>query len=158
MKIPAHELPEGYWHKVAERNGILRNTFNNRLRSGWPIDKAATKPAGPGGRAKTGAKPLCREAGLHEESVYQYRRARNGAPELTDEEIVERLKAHHARLNVSALARECGISRATLSRRLARGWSVEKATTTPPIPPQVSAKMARKPKHHGWAAKWEGAA
>ena len=158
MKIPAHEMPRSYWIKQAEKNGILRNTFNNRLRSGWPIDKAATQPVNPGGRAKQGAKPLCREAGLNEESIYHYRRARGGAPELTDEQIIERLKAHHARISISALARESGISRTTISRRLARGWSIEEATRTPPTPPQVSARMARKPEHHTWAAKWESTA
>jgi DNA invertase Pin-like site-specific DNA recombinase len=158
MKLTSRDLPRSYWQRVAQRNGILRNTFNYRLRAGWAIEKAATKPVNSGGRAKQGAKPLCREAGLHEESVYQYRRARNGAPELTDEEIVNRLKAHHARVSISELARESGVSRATISRRLARGWSVEKATRTPPTPPQVSARMAKKGKGHTWAAKWEGAA
>lgn len=36
------------------------------------------------------------------------------------------------RINVSALARQSGIGRSTISKRLKVGWSLEQATTIPP--------------------------
>lgn len=156
MKLTAHDMPRSYWRKVAEGNGVLHKAFNYRIRAGWPIDKAATVPSGV--HARGGAKQLCRDAGLSEEAVYHYRAHRNGAPGLTDEQIVERLKAHHERVSISQLSRESGISRATISRRLRQGWTVKEATTIPPIPQHVSARMSRQPKGHAWAQKWEGVA
>ena len=42
MKMTAYEMPRRYWAKVAERNGILRNTFNYRLRASQRRSKGQT--------------------------------------------------------------------------------------------------------------------
>lgn len=149
MKLTAHDLPRSYWRKVAEKNGILRNTFNYRLSVGMSPRDAATRPL-ERQPSRKGAKQLCRDAGLHEESIYKYRSKREGAPDLTDEEIIERIKAHHTRVNISELARQSGISRDTISRRLANGWSIEKATTVPTKRPRV-----RTGEKHHWREKWQ---
>lgn len=151
MKLTSRDMPRSYWRKVAARNNILPGTFNYRIRAGWSPRDAATKPLDRKPPRK-GAKQLCREAGLHEESIYKYRKKRDGAPDLTDEQIIDRIKAWHDRVSISELARQSGISRATISRRLAEGKSIREATTAPPKRPRVRPGS----KHH-WREKWEPA-
>lgn len=40
------------WLEVAKENGINRNTFYSRIKSGWSAERAATTPTGKKGRPR----------------------------------------------------------------------------------------------------------
>lgn len=42
------------WLEVAKENGINRNTFYSRIKSGWSAERAATTPTGKKGRPQKG--------------------------------------------------------------------------------------------------------
>ena len=46
------ENKNGEWIKLAIKNGINRNTFYTRIKSGWSAEKAATTPTGRRGRPR----------------------------------------------------------------------------------------------------------
>lgn len=46
------ENKNGDWIKLAVENGINRNTFYTRIKSGWSAERAATTPTGKKGRPR----------------------------------------------------------------------------------------------------------
>lgn len=134
MKMTARELPRSYWRKVAEKNGVRRKTFNNRISRGWSPAEAATRPLKAGsGWKSTGSTTYekCRQAGLAEDAVSRYRR-RNGeaAAEMSDEQIIDHLRSYHTQ-SPKALAAKVGIHHKTLESRLRRGWDIQRALSEP---------------------------
>lgn len=133
MKLTAREPPRSYWRRVAEKNGILENTYRARIRRGWPPETAATAPK------KTTAKPdpnsrrsKLRAAGLSEKAVFGYRQ-RNPDTTLSDDEIIALMLERKARKTLKQKAEEAGLHYQAVRYRLRSGWSEHAALTTPPI-------------------------
>ena len=112
ITVRGETLTIGEW---AERLGVPRQTIYQRLRLGWPAEQAVSAPVGersPGPPAGTEAPGP-------------------PSPMLTIAGETRR---------ASAWAREHGVSRGLLSQRVAQGWSLLRAATTPPAPPESTAK------------------
>src|SRR5690554_4722478 len=133
MKLTAHDMPRSYWRKQAEANGIFLKTFDSRLSRGWTPQQAATEPPAEGkGWKSTGSTDaeVSRAYGLHWEAVRKWRR-RHGDDDTPAEVIAGRLVAFHERETLKGKALAAGLDPRTVWDRLRRGWSEERALSTP---------------------------
>ena len=116
----------------AKEIGIGKRALWNRLAAGWPIEQALSAGKRELFKGKPALAPLARKAGVSARLAL-YRRA-VGHPM---EKVLQpgALPHHHLRLltfdgqakSMTEWADELGISLTALSRRLSRGWSVERA-------------------------------
>lgn len=146
MKLTAHDMPRSYWRSHAESNGINRSTFDNRVRRGWSPDKAASEPPEEGkGWKSTGQTDaeVSRAHGLHWESVRKWRR-RHGDDETPAEAIAQRLVERHTRETLKDKALAAGLDPRTVWDRMRRGWSEERALSTPAQKPGATIHANRK--------------
>lgn len=146
MRMTAYEMPRSYWRQVAERAGILKKTFDNRIARGWSPQRAATQPVCEGkGWRSTGSTDaeVSRAHGLHWESVRKWRR-RHGDDETPAEAIAQRLVERHSRETLKDKALAAGLDPRTVWDRMRRGWSEERALSTPAQRPGATIHANRK--------------
>lgn len=133
--------------------GLARTTFWNRInRAGWSLERALTEPAGSGGRPRADKSPvtdhlgneypdiksLCKAYGVPY-STYSDRTSRLGWDKKkalttpTGKRSPQPCKDHLGNEFPSkeAMLRHYGIPKISLDYRLSKGWSLEKALTTP---------------------------
>lgn len=131
MKLTAHDIPESVWK---QRSIVSRSLYYLRRSRGWSPQQAAMTPRNGNKATKgPGLATMCRDAGLHWQAGSDFKRRHpEQAADMTDEEIVAHLVAHHARESIAEQARERGLDPRTVHARIHKlGWSLERALSTP---------------------------
>lgn len=136
----------GNWHQnqtaMAKAYGITSNLLSNRLYEGWSLEDALTTPVENTivkdhlGNIYQSESAMAKAYGLAQ-SVLNYRLKKLHwslgkaltEPKKQDKKVQDHLGNEYK--NRSAMARAYGITSTLLSSRLYRGWSLEKALTTP---------------------------
>lgn len=133
MKMTAYDMPRSYWRQVAESAGILKKTFDNRIARGWSPQRAATQPVCEGKGWRTSIRDNLRAMGLPEDAVSRYRKYHGSTA--SDDEILAQIIEERGRVTLKEQAEAAGLDRRTVYWRLANGWTLERALSTPPLPP-----------------------
>lgn len=127
-------------YQKAKENGISKRVAYQRFyQYGWDIKKAISEPVRKYPNLYPKWKKQCEEIGISQRAFYN--RIQRG---MTPEEAATTPKQSvafweysefnkHRKMDkrVEEVAKQHGISRKTCSARLARGWTIEQATTLP---------------------------
>lgn len=116
------------WQEIAKKNRINRSAFNVRVHRGFSLEDAATIPLG-----KVGRKRLTFTKEDKNTRAYACKFAREVGVSIDDaiKIILSKRKAQKTKDVYRKTAAENGISHSTFLNRLARGWSIEMASTQP---------------------------
>jgi hypothetical protein len=119
----------GAW---AKEIGIGRHALWKRLAMGWPLEQALSAGKRELYKGKPALSPLARKAGVSQRLAAYRMAAGHPIEKALQPGALPRPPHHPLTFNgqtksMAAWASEIGISRSALSRRISRGWSIERA-------------------------------